>query len=464
MLKPPRAAADKPTVASLAHSVLAHDVEPLRAEILALTARYAELAHAPRPFDAASPVVPVSGRVFGPEEVVELVRTSLDFWLTAGPETASFERALARATGHRYALMVNSGSSANLAAVTALTSPRLGDRRLRPGDEVITVAAGFPTTVNPIVQNGLVPVFVDVSLPTYNVDVAQLEAALSSRTRAVVLAHTLGNPFDLDAVAALCREHNLFLVEDCCDALGSTYGDAPVGTVGDLATLSFYPAHHITTGEGGAVLTNRPKLKKIVESIRDWGRDCWCDPGCENTCGTRFAQRHGTLPAGYDHKYVYSHLGYNLKATDLQAVVGLAQLRRLAEFVAARRANHAFLREALADLDDVLVLPEATAGSDPSWFGFALTVRPEAPFGRAELVAHLESRGIATRLLFGGNLLRQPAYRDVVHRVAGPLTTTDLVAESSLWIGCYPGLGRPALEYVADTLRAFARAELRSAA
>lgn len=429
--------------------------DALRDEILALVGRWAAGRHAPRPFDPAAPSVPVSGRVFGADEVVELVRASLDFWLTAGPETERFERALARTTGQRHALMVNSGSSANLAAVTALTSPRLGERRLVPGDEVITVAAGFPTTVNPIVQNGLVPVFVDVTLPTYGVDVAALDAARSERTRAVVLAHTLGNPFDLGAVADFCRRHDLFLVEDCCDALGSTYGGRPVGTSGDLATLSFYPAHHITTGEGGAVLTSRPKLKKIVESVRDWGRDCWCAPGEQNTCGERFCQTHGTLPPGYDHKYVYSHLGYNLKATDLQAAVGLAQLERLEAFTAARRANHALLRELLAGWADELVLPEPTPGSDPSWFGFALTVRPGAPYGRRELVEFLEAHGIATRLLFAGNLLRQPAYAGVRHRVAGELATTDLVADGSFWIGCYPGLDAAALEHVAATFRSW---------
>jgi CDP-6-deoxy-D-xylo-4-hexulose-3-dehydrase len=431
-------------------------------QILALVAEYAAERHAPKGFDPTRPSVPVSGRVFGTEEVVELVRTSLDFWLTAGPETKKFERALARAAGLRHALMVNSGSSANLAAITALTSPQLGDRRLRPGDEVITVAAGFPTTVNPIVQNRLVPVFVDVELPTYNVDPAQLEAAVSSRTRAVVIAHTLGNPFDLEAVTDLCRRHDLMLVEDCCDALGATYDGRPVGTFGDLATLSFYPAHHITTGEGGAVLANRGVMKRIVEIVRDWGRDCWCDPGCENTCGKRFTQQFGTLPAGYDHKYVYSHLGYNLKATDMQAAVGLAQLGRLDEFVAARRRNHAYLSAALADMSDVLILPEATSGSDPSWFGFAVTVHPDAPFGRAELVAHLESAGIATRLLFGGNLLRQPAYQDVEHRVVGSLETTDLIAQRTFWIGCYPGLDETHLDYAVEQLQRF-RAGLRAA-
>ena len=431
---------------------------PTEQEILDLVAVHAAERHAPRAFDPARPSVPVSGKVFGAEEVTALVRASLEFWLTSGPEHQRFERALARRAGLRHALMVNSGSSANLAAVSALCSPALGDRALRAGDEVITVAAGFPTTVNPIVQNGLVPVFVDVDPATLNIDPARLEGAVSERTRAVVLAHTLGNPFDLAAVGDLCRRHGLMLVEDCCDALGATFAGRPVGTFGELATLSFYPAHHITTGEGGAVLTNRSAWRRVVESLRDWGRDCWCDTGCSDTCGKRFDQRFGTLPYGYDHKYVYSHVGYNLKATDLQAAVGVAQLERLDAFVAARRANHAYLRAALADLEHLFVLPEATPGSEPSWFGFALTVRPEAPFGRHELVRHLEARGIGTRLVFAGNLLRQPAYADVPHRVAGPLEATDLVAERTFWVGCWPGLEEAHLDHVVGTLRSFALA------
>lgn len=433
-------------------------------QILGLVVEYTRDQHASRGFDPLDPMVPVSGKVFGPEEVVALVRTSLDFWLTAGPETARFERALAQKVGLRHALMVNSGSSANLAAVAALTSPRLGELRLRAGDEVITVAAAFPTTVNPIVQHGLVPVFVDVSLPTYNVDAEQLEAAVSDRTRAVVLAHTLGNPFDVGAVVELCRKHGLMLVEDCCDALGASYQGRSVGTFGDLATLSFYPAHQITTGEGGAVLANRGVLKRAVETFRDWGRDCWCSPGCDNTCGKRFTQQHGSLPANYDHKYVYSHLGYNLKATDMQAAVGTAQLARLDAFVSRRRNNHAYLRSALAHLEDVLVLPEPTPGSEPSWFGFAVTVRPDAPYGRTELVRHLEAGGVATRQLFGGNLLRQPAYKDVRHRLAGPLDVTDMIAERTFWIGCYPGLDETHLEYAATRLCDFHRTASRHAA
>ncbi len=436
---------------------------PSTEQILELVAQHATERHTAPVFDPTNPSVPVSGKLIGAPEIVELVRSSLDGWLTAGAEHKRFERKLARAAGVRHALMVNSGSSANLAAVSALTSPRLGDRRLHPGDEVITVAAGFPTTVNPIVQNGLVPVFVDVTLPTYDIDVEAMEAAVSDRTRAVVIAHTLGNPFDLGAVVDFCRRHGLMLVEDCCDALGATYHGKPVGTFGDLMTLSFYPAHQITTGEGGAVLMNRGIMKLIVESIRDWGRDCWCDPGCDNTCGKRFNQQFGSLPHGYDHKYVYSHLGYNLKATDMQAAIGAAQLDRLPDFVATRARNHAYLGDALADLGDDLILPEATPGSQPSWFGFAITVRPDAPYEKRDLVRHLEANGIATRQLFAGNLLRQPAYADVKHRVVGSLDVTDLVATNTFWIGCWPGLTEAHLEHTAQTLRGFHQASARAA-
>jgi CDP-4-dehydro-6-deoxyglucose reductase, E1 len=438
--------------------------QPRPDEILALVAEYATAAHAPRPFDPARPHVPASGRVFGPEEVVELVRTSLDFWLTAGPEARVFERDLARRTGQRHALLVNSGSSANLLALTALTSPTLGERRLRPGDEVITVAAGFPTTVNPIIQNGLVPVFVDVTLPSYNIDVSQLEAALSPRTRAVMVAHTLGNPFDLDAVTAFCERHGLYLIEDCCDALGSTWRGKPVGTFGDLATLSFYPAHQITLGEGGAVLTSRPRLKKLVESFRDWGRDCWCEPGCADTCGKRFTQQFGGLPYGYDHKFVYSHLGYNLKATDMQAAIGTVQLSRLDDFVARRRENHSFLRDALEPWSEHLILPEQDDRAETSWFGFAVTVRPEAPYSKHDFVTHLHADGIDSRQLMAGNLLRQPAYAGVEHRVAAPLTVTDVIADGAFWIGCFPGIGAEQRQHVADSFARFHAGRGRRAA
>ncbi|HEX6048193.1 MAG TPA: lipopolysaccharide biosynthesis protein RfbH [Gemmatimonadaceae bacterium] len=429
------------------------DADTLRAKILALVAEYHDAAFPPRPFVPGETPVPVSGRVFGASDIAHLVDASLDFWLTTGRFAAQFERAFARVMGVRHALLVNSGSSANLVAVSTLTSPSLGDRRLRPGDEVITVASGFPTTVNPIVQNRLVPVFLDVHIPTYNIDVTQLEAGLSDRTRAIVVAHTLGNPFDLRTVTEFARKHDLFLVEDCCDAVGATYDGRGVGTFGDLATVSFYPAHHITMGEGGCVLTQKPAFKRIIESFRDWGRDCWCDPGKENTCGKRFEWQLGGLPCGYDHKYTYSHLGYNLKLTDMQAALGVAQLERLDDFIAARRRNFAYLREALDDLQDVLVLPEATPDANPSWFGFPILVREDAPFTRNEMVHHLESRRVATRLLFGGNLVRQPAYADVTYRQVGDLANSDRVMHGCFWVGVYPGLTEEMLDWIARSIR-----------
>ena len=423
----------------------------LRQRILDLVAEYHQLVHAPAEFVAGESAVPVAGRVFDAEDVQSLVDSGLEFWLTAGRFAEQFERLLADWFRVRGATLVNSGSSANLLAISALTSPKLGSRRLLPGDEVITLAAGFPTTVNPIVQNGLVPVFVDVSLPTYNVDAKLLEAAKSDRTRAVVLAHTLGNPFDVAAVLEFVRKHDLWLIEDCCDAAGATYEGKSVGTFGDFATLSFYPAHHITTGEGGCVLTEKPLLKTIVESLRDWGRDCWCDPGKENTCGKRFDWQLGGLPRGYDHKYTYSHLGYNLKMTDMQAAIGVSQISKLRGFVGRRRANFQQLREGLNDLEDIFILPEATPKSEPSWFGFPLAVRREAPFSRNRAIAYLESRKIATRLLFGGNLLRQPAYREVKQRVAGSLVNTDFVMNQVFWVGVYPGLTTKMIAYMVDT-------------
>ena len=426
--------------------------DELRSQILDLVTEYCTEAFPTQPFRSGESPVPVSGKVFDSAEVRLLVDSALDFWLTTGRYAAQFESSFARWFGLRDCALVNSGSSANLLAISALTSPKLGERRLKAGDEVITVAAGFPTTLNPILQNNLVPVFVDVTLPTYNVDVTQLETAVSSRTRAVILAHTLGNPFDLERVTAFARRHGLWLIEDCCDAVGSTYRGRKVGTFGDLATTSFYPAHHITMGEGGAVLTNQPLLKSLVESFRDWGRDCWCAPGCDNTCGKRFAWHLGELPCGYDHKYTYSHIGYKLKMTDMQAAVGVAQLQKLDDFVAARRRNFRILRQGLAELEEFFLLPEATDGADPSWFGFPIGVRPGAPFSRNQTIAWLEQRKIATRLLFGGNLIRQPAYRDCQFRVAAPLDNTDFVMENVFWIGLYPGLSRAALEYMVDSL------------
>jgi CDP-6-deoxy-D-xylo-4-hexulose-3-dehydrase len=438
-------------------STVPQDREALRQRIMDLVGEYYGAAYPPQPFVPGKTAVPVSGRVFDAADMQHLVDSGLDFWLTTGRFAAEFERQLARITGAGSATLVNSGSSANLLAVTALTSPRLGDRQVHPGDEVITVAAAFPTTVNPIIQNRLVPVFVDVTIPTYNIDVSQLEAALSPRTRAVMVAHTLGNPFDLGAVTQFCTRHDLWLIEDCCDALGATYAGRQVGTFGDMATLSFYPAHHITMGEGGAVLTSDPRLRTLVESLRDWGRDCWCEPGRDNTCGKRFDWQLGQLPYGFDHKYTYSHIGYNLKATDMQAAVGVSQLGKLPGFIEARRRNFRHLHDGLNDLTDHLILPEATAGSEPSWFGFPMAVRPEAPFTRGELVRHLTDKEIGTRLLFGGNLLRQPAYSGVPVRTIGDLPHSDYVMNHVFWMGVYPGLSPSHLDYVIDVLRSFVR-------
>jgi CDP-6-deoxy-D-xylo-4-hexulose-3-dehydrase len=396
--------------------------------------------------------VPASGKVIHSADLCSVVDSALDGWFTTGRFARAFESKLAHFIGVRGCSLVNSGSSANLLALTALTSPKLGDRRLQPGNEVITVAAGFPTTINPIIQNRLVPVFVDVTLPTLQIDGSQLAQALSSRTRAIMIAHTLGNAFDVDVVTAFARKHNLWLMEDCCDALGTTYRGRNVGSFGDLATLSFYPAHHITTGEGGAVLTNTPMLQTLVESFRDWGRDCWCEPGVDNTCGKRFDWQLGGLPCGYDHKYTYSHIGFNLKATDMQAALGLAQLDHLEDFIQSRRQNYRYLREALQPLEDVLMLPTATEGADPSWFGFPLGVREGARFSRDRLVRALEAEKIGTRLLFAGNLLRQPAYQQIEFRQVGDLPNTDYVMRNMLWLGVFPGLTRPMLDHVVATI------------
>jgi CDP-6-deoxy-D-xylo-4-hexulose-3-dehydrase len=431
--------------------------DQLRGQILDLVAEYCAEVFPATDFVPGDSPVPVSGKVFDAAEMQSLVDSSLDFWLTTGRFAVRFQREFARWMDVRECILTNSGSSANLLAVSALTSPKLGDRRLLPGDEVITVAAGFPTTVNPILQNGLVPVFIDVTVPTYNVDVTQLEAALSSRTRALIFAHTLGNPFDLDSVTSFARRHNLWLIEDTCDAVGSLYRGRKVGGFGDFATTSFYPAHHITMGEGGSVLTAKPLLRSIVESFRDWGRDCWCEPGRDNTCGKRFSWQLGELPCGYDHKYTYSHIGYNLKLTDMQAAVGLAQLGKLDGFVAARRLNFALLRNGLRDLEEFFILPEPTPGSVPSWFGFPLAVRPGAPFARNEVTAWLEERKIATRLLFGGNLTRQPAYAESNYRVVGDLANADFVMDRVFWIGLYPGLGPQAIDYILTALHSLVR-------
>ncbi len=428
----------------------------LRQQILDLSAQYFDQAFPRKEFVPGLTPVPVSGKVIDGNDLSAVVNSALDCWFTTGRFAEDFERKLARFVGVRCASLVNSGSSANLLAVSALTSPKLGDRQLRPGDEVITVAAGFPTTVNPILQNRLVPVFVDVTLPTYEIDVTQLEAARSDRTKAIVIAHTLGNVFDLDSVTAFARKYNLWLIEDCCDALGSTWKGRQVGTFGDIATLSFYPAHHITTGEGGAVLTDKPNLQVLIESFRDWGRDCWCHPGEDNTCGKRFDWQLGSLPCGYDHKYTYSHVGYNLKATDMQAALGASQIEKLPQFIERRKENFRYLHSALTHLNDFLLLPESTPGSDPSWFGFPIGVRGSAPFTREQLIRFLDGKKIGTRLLFGGNLLRQPAYTGCEHRVAGGLENTDFVMNNVFWIGVYPGLTKPMLDYVASSISDFA--------
>ena len=426
----------------------------LREQILELVGRYTELSLAPKAFEPGTSVVPPAGKVLGASEIQNMVEAALDGWLTTGRFNDKFEASLAQFLGVRFVRTVNSGSSANLLAVAALTSTKLGDRALKPGDEVITVAASFPTTVNPILQYGLVPVFVDVTLPTYNIDASQIEAAVGPRTRAIVIAHTLGNPFDLDEVMRIARKYNLWVVEDCCDALGSTYAGKLVGTFGHIGTLSFYPAHHITMGEGGAVFTQDAELQRIVESFRDWGRDCWCPPGHDNTCRNRFGWKLGGLPPGYDHKYIYSHAGFNLKITDMQAACGLAQLERLPGFIEARKRNAAYLKEQLSVLEDFLVLPEATPKSDPSWFGFLLTLR-EGKGDRVELLRFLDQRRIGTRLLFGGNLLHQPYFEGRAYRVHGSLDNTNRIMNQTFWLGVYPGLTQEALDFVVSSLKTF---------
>lgn len=408
--------------------------------------------HAKHDFVPGLSNIPVTGKVFGAEELKAAVEASLDFWLTAGPYTEQFESRFAKTVGMRHAYMVNSGSSANLLALTALTSPKMGDRRLLPGDEVITLAAGFPTTVTPILQNQLVPVYVDIDLATYTANEEALEAAVSPKTKAIMMAHTLGNPFNLDLVSRLAEKHNLWVIEDSCDGLGGTYKGQNLGSFGDFSTFSFYPAHHITTGEGGAVMVKKVAHKTIVESLRDWGRDCWCAPGCDNTCLKRYEWTLGELPEGYDHKYTYSHLGYNLKSGDIQAAIGLAQLDRLDSFIELRRRNWSYLKSGLKGLEEFLLLPEAAENSDPSWFGFALTVKSDTPKTRNQIVQELNDAKIATRLLFGGNLLRQPAFMGTPRRVVGELTKTDIVMNDTFWIGVWPGLTIPMLDYMIENL------------
>lgn len=458
----------------------------LKNEIFKKVKQYYTLVHKTKKFIPGKSYIPYAGRVFDEKELINLVDSSLEFWLTTGRFANQFEKEFAKFLGVKHCILTNSGSSANLLAFMALTSPSLGERRILKGDEIITVAAGFPTTVAPIIQYGAIPVFLDVTLPTYNIDCHLLEAALSPKTKAIMLAHTLGNPFDLDRVLTFCQKHNLWLIEDCCDALGSTYMlkdpsllPAPIsilpakcGSFGHLATFSFYPAHHITMGEGGAVCTNDMALKRLVDSFRDWGRDCWCAPGKDNTCRHRFDQQFGELPLGYDHKYVYSHFGYNLKVTDMQAAVGYAQLEKLPQFIEARKRNWTLLRDGLSNLADYFILPESTPNSDPSWFGFLLTVKESAGFTRDQVVAHLERAGIQTRMLFAGNLVKHPCFDAMRHSGKGyrivstsqpiapstfQLTNTDRIMDGSFWVGVYPGMREEQLEFMVEALRSLCK-------
>jgi len=429
--------------------------DKIRKQILSLVKDYATLEFTPKNFVPGQTVVPPSGKLIGTEELENMVEASLDGWLTTGRFNDLFEKKLAKFIGVDYLITVNSGSSANLVAFSALTSPKLGDRAIQKGDEVIGVAAGFPTTVNPIVQFGAIPVFVDVDPITHNIDATKIEAAISPKTKAIMLAHSLGNPFNLDVVMALCKKYNLWLVEDCCDALGTTYKGKMVGTFGDIATLSFYPAHHITMGEGGAVFTNNHELKQIAESYRDWGRDCYCPPGKDNTCGRRFGWQLGELPFGYDHKYTYSHLGYNLKITDMQAACALAQLEKAPSFIQARKDNFKFLKERLLSCEEYLQLPVATEDSDPSWFGFPITLKESCPVSRVDLITYLDQQKIGTRLLFAGNLTRQPYMANAQYRISGDLKNTDVVMNQTFWIGVQPSLSKEMLEYTVSQIEIF---------
>jgi len=429
--------------------------EQIRSRIAELVAEYAALAGQPTIFEPGQSVIPPSGKFIAANEMQLMVEASLDGWLTTGRFNDAFEKKLSQFLGVKHVLTTNSGSSANLLAFSALTSYKLGDRAIKPGDEVISVAAGFPTTVNPILQYGAIPVFVDVHIPTYNIDPALIEAAITHKTKAIMLAHTLGNPYNLTEVIRLAKKHNLWLIEDCCDALGSTYNGQLVGTFGDIGTLSFYPAHHITMGEGGALFTNNDQLKTIIESFRDWGRDCYCPPGKDNTCGKRYCRQMGDLPSGYDHKYTYSHVGYNLKITDMQAACGLAQLDRLPGFITTRKSNFEFLKQRLSDTQEFLILPEATPGSDPSWFGFPITIRDEANTARVDLLTYLDQYKIGARLLFAGNLIRQPYFKGQKYRVSDNLTNTDIVMNNTFWIGVYPGLSESMLDFVSHKIRAY---------
>lgn len=426
-----------------------------RDEILNLVKEYYKANFASKTFEPGKTMIPFAGRIFNEEELIHLVDSSLDFWLTTGRYAEEFEAKFAEFMQQRSCLLVNSGSSANLIALATLTSPLLKTNRLKPGDEILTVAAGFPTTVNPSIQYGLTPVFVDVELDTFNIKVEAIENAISEKTKAIMLAHTLGNPFDLDTVKSIADKYGLYLIEDCCDAVGSTYNGKMVGTFGDLATTSFYPAHHITMGEGGSVLTSNPLLKRIATSMRDWGRDCYCDPGCDNTCGRRFKGQYGELPQGYDHKYVYSHIGYNLKVTDMQAAIGVAQLKKLPFFVEARKLNFKKLYDGLKKYEEYLILPKATPKSDPSWFGFPFNIRENGKFTRKQLAEFLESKKILTRQLFAGNMLRQPAFQNVNYRISGELINTDYIMHNTIFIGVYPGIDDERIEYILTVFEQF---------
>ncbi len=434
----------------------------IRSDIMRLVEEYCDVVHRQQPFKAGTSSVPISGRVFDSSDVKSLVDSGLDFWLTTGRFNEQFEKNLAARVGARYAMTANSGSSANLLAFSALTSPLMRDRQVAPGSEVITAATGFLTTVNPSMLWGMVPVFVDVDIPTYNILPDAVEAAITSKTRAIMVAHTLGNPFDAERIAAIAKKHNLFLIEDCCDALGATLNGRHVGTFGDVGTLSFYPAHQITMGEGGAVFTSNPMLRRAMETFRDWGRDCYCEPGKDNTCNRRFDWQLGDLPHGYDHKYIYSHMGFNLKITDMQAAVGVTQLEHLDGFVQARRRNFDMLKAGLRELEEFFILPEATPNSEPSWFGFVITLRDGAPFRRDDIVRHLNERKIGTRLLFGGNLIRQPYMKGRNYRVHGDLVNGDRIMNQTFWIGVYPGLGAEQINYVLETIRAFCKSPVLS--
>ena len=427
----------------------------LKKEIFDLVAEYYTEKHKLKPFIPGETYIQYAGRVYDEKEIISLVDSALDFWLTAGRFAKQFENDFSKYLGVKHCILTNSGSSANLLAISALTSPKLGERRLKPGDEVITTACAFPTTVNPIIQNNLIPVFVDVDVGTYNLRTDKIEGAISEKTKAIFLAHTLGNPFDINKVLDICRKYNLWLIEDNCDALGSKYDGKYTGTFGHIATFSFYPAHHITMGEGGALVTNDNQLKKLIKSFRDWGRDCWCEPGCDNTCGKRFGWQLGTLPFGYDHKYIYSHIGYNLKITDMQAAVGVEQLKKLPSFVEARKKNFILLYEGLRKYEKYFILPEAESKADPSWFGFLLTVRKDVGFTRDEIVKYLENNKIATRMLFAGNITRHPSFKNVKYCVFGNLKNTDFIMNNTFWIGVYPGYTEKIIKYLLEKIFTF---------